>query len=273
MRDALVQLGGVPTLRWSRPFRPSRSSTTATSSSTRSLPGRMGPCSASTAPALGRGARHPRVLADHRARQRPSRRCPFVGSRARAGAVRPGSATGFLRHLVVREGGTPGRRSPSSSRPRRSAGGVLRPHDDPLSPGEVRLLGRERPARRGHVRAVAAALGRGGDRGGALRPPLPGASECIPADEHCDGRADLRARRSSTQPYGGRDRLRPLLRYGHDRSRHGAKRDDGVGHGGVRGVRRLRDRERRAERDRQRGLLRRGGRPLARGAPRARGRA
>ena len=54
-----------------------------------------------------------------------------------------------------------------------------------------------------------------------------------------------------------RDGLRPLLRDRHDRALARARRADGLGDRDLRGVGRLRDRERRAERDRQRRLLRR----------------
>ena len=56
---------------------------------------------------------------------------------------------------------------------------------------------------------------------------------------------------------GGGDRLRPLLRDRHDRALARAFGADGVGDRALGGVGRLRGRERRAERDRERGLLRR----------------
>ena len=63
-----------------------------------------------------------------------------------------------------------------------------------------------------------------------------------------------------------RDGLRPLLRHRHDRARDGAERAHGLGRRDLGGVGRVRDRERRPERDRQRGLLRRQRRPVDRGA-------
>ncbi len=63
----------------------------------------------------------------------------------------------------------------------------------------------------------------------------------------------VRARHRVRGPDRRRDRLRPLLRDRHDRALHGARRADGVGRRGLRGGGRVRIRERRPERDRQRG--------------------
>ena len=82
-------------------------------------------------------------------------------------------------------------------------------------------------------------------------------SERVPADEHRDGRAALRARDRVRGADGHRDRLRPLLRHRHDRALAGAERAHGLGGRDLGGVGRVRAREPRAERDRQRGLLRR----------------
>jgi 23S rRNA (uracil1939-C5)-methyltransferase len=69
---------------------------------------------------------------------------------------------------------------------------------------------------------------------------------------------------------GSGDRLRPLLRYRDDRALDGLAGADRLGSRGERGVGRVRDRERRAERGHERGVLRRRGRPFGRGACRAR---
>ena len=70
---------------------------------------------------------------------------------------------------------------------------------------------------------------------------------------------------------GDRDGLRPLLRHRHDRHRDGPERADGLGRRDLGGVRGVCAREPRAELDRQRGVLRRQRRPVARGARRAGG--
>src|SRR4029078_5967038 len=96
-----------------------------------------------------------------------------------------------------------------------AAGGVA------LAPGRARVvlaavsrgpldpLVGERDAGGGDEPADDAAVGRGRDRRGALRPPLPRAAERIPADEHADGRAALRAGRRVRGPHRQRDGLRP----------------------------------------------------------------
>ena len=60
--------------------------------------------------------------------------------------------------------------------------------------------------------------GDGCDRGGARRPALPRAAECVPADEHVDGREAVRARARGGAADRHRDRLGPLLRDRHDRA-------------------------------------------------------
>ena len=69
---------------------------------------------------------------------------------------------------------------------------------------------------------------------------------------------------------GRRDRLRPLLRHRHDRARARAAGAHRLGRRDLRGVGRLRDRERRAERDHECRVLRRQRLARARGAARAR---
>ena len=98
-----------------------------------------------------------------------------------------------------------------------------------------------------------------------------GPAERVPADEHRDGRAALRActRRSRGSP--ARRRVYDLYcGIGTIGLSLAARRADRLGHRGLRGVRRVRARERGAERHHERGVLRRRGRRVARGAPRAR---
>ena len=104
--------------------------------------------------------------------------------------------TGYLRHLVVREGAQhgPGARPARDARAR-----ALRPRAadrgaDAVPGGALDPLGGQRHAGRGDEPAERAALGRRGDRGGARRPALPRAAERVPADEHAHGRAAVRAR-------------------------------------------------------------------------------
>ncbi len=104
--------------------------------------------------------------------------------------------TGYLRHLVIREGRNTGQAlvvlvtgTGGEVRAR-----LLRRGADTLSRGAFDPLGRERLARRGDEPSLDAALGRGRDRGAAARAPLPRPPERLPADEHGDGREALRAR-------------------------------------------------------------------------------
>src|SRR5205085_3536345 len=138
----------------------------------------------------------------------------------------------------------------------------------PLPGGALDPLGRERHARRGHEPPDEAPLGGGRDRGGAPRPALPRPPERVPADEHGDGGAAVRARARRGGSHRRRDGVRPLLRDRHDRPRHGRAGADRLGRRRVGGVGRVRARERRPERGRERGLLRRQRRAGARGAPR-----
>ena len=96
-------------------------------------------------------------------------------------------------------------------------------------------------------------------------------AERLPADEHGHGRAPVRGRRRVRRADGRRDGLGPLLRHRHDRPLAGVAGADGVGHRGLGGVGRAGDRERRPQRDHQRGLLRRQRRRGRGGAPRALG--
>ena len=174
--------------------------------------------------------------------------------------------SGYLRHLVVREG--------------RNTGQILvmlvTNKGEKFDPDyliealrrfpEVRVdpLGDQRRPVRDHEPAVAPALGRGVDRGGAPRPPLPRTAERVLPDEHRDGREALRARARRRRADRAGDRLRPLLRHRHDRrsplAAQGAHR---VGDRDLRGGGRLRDRERDAERRHEHRVLRRQRRPGA----------
>ena len=117
--------------------------------------------------------------------------------------------------------------------------------------GPLDPLGGERPAGRGDEPADEAPVGRGVDRGGAPRAPLPRAPERLPADEHGDGRDALHARARRGRADRRRDGLRPLLRHRDDRTRARRRRRLGVGRRDLRGVGGVRDRERRGERDRR----------------------
>ena len=87
----------------------------------------------------------------------------------------------------------------------------------------------------------------------------------------CDGRAALRARARGRAAHRQRDRVGSLLRDRNDRPVAREGRADGVGDRGLGGVGRVRARERRAERDHERGVLRRQRRPGRRRAARALG--
>ena len=99
--------------------------------------------------------------------------------------------TGYLRHLVVREGRNTGQALVAARhRPGRALRRRLPDRDAASLPrGALDPLGRQRHAGRGDQPADAAALGRGLDRGADPRAALPGAAERIPPDEHGDGRA------------------------------------------------------------------------------------
>ena len=88
----------------------------------------------------------------------------------------------------------------------------------PLPRGALDPLVGERHAGRGHEPADAVAVGRGVDRGGAVRAALPRPAERVSPDEHGDGRAALRARARGSGAHGRRDGLGSLLRDRHDRA-------------------------------------------------------
>ena len=92
------------------------------------------------------------------------------------------------------------------------------------------------------------------------RPPVPRASDRVPADEHRDGGAAVRARDRRGGPDRRGDGLGSLLRDRNDRALDGLGGADGLGRGRLGGVDRVRARERRPERDRELGVLRGRGR-------------
>ena len=226
MRDALRRIGGDrrAAARADRPGR-ATSSTTATRWSTRS---RRRP----TGPALGlhRAGRWDEVL--------EIEKCWLTTDLGNAirNAVRDwareegleaydqAEQTGYLRHLVVREGRNTGQAlvqlvtATGEKFDRDYLVEVLRRFPEVRSihwsvnesPSEVTNLPRR------------AALGRGRDRGGAARAALPRAPELVPADEHAHGRAALRAGARVRRADRRRDRLGPLLRHRHARARAGA---------------------------------------------------
>ena len=106
------------------------------------------------------------------------------------------TGTGYLRHLVVREGRNTGQAlvvlvtAPGE----RFEAGLLRRRPPAVSRGAVDPLGDQRHAGRADEPSDEAPLGRGGDRGGDPRAAVPRASVRVPADEHGDGGAAVRAR-------------------------------------------------------------------------------
>ena len=145
--------------------------------------------------------------------------------------------TGYLRHLVVREGRNSGQAlvylvTAPGDLMRRGSPSSLRCGRFP----EVRSIHwsvNDRPAEVTQP-PDAGSLGGGRDRGGAARPALPRPPERIPADEHRDGREPVRARALVCGADGRGDRLRPVLRHRHDRADVRARGADGVGGGGCR---------------------------------------
>ena len=128
--------------------------------------------------------------------------------------------SGYLRHLVVRAG-------------RNTGQALVQLVTAPGEKFEPRLLRRRACGRFPEVRSIHWAVndtpaevtnlptkllwGERVDRGGALRPALPRPPERVPADEHGDGRAALRARARRGRADRHRDRLGPLLRDRDDR--------------------------------------------------------
>ena len=211
------------------------------------------------------------MLADDRPRQRDPERRSRLGARGESRRLRPGRPDG-LPPAPRRPRGAehrPGARDARDRAGREVRARLLRRGPEPLPRGALDPLGGERHALRGDEPALDGAVGRGRDRGGAARPPLPRPAERVPADEHGDGGEALRARDRVRRADRLRDGLRPLLWHRHDRDLDGAERAHGLGRRDLRGVGRVRAREPRAELDRQRCVLRRQRRPVARGARRA----
>ena len=199
VRDALSASAASRRRRSSRSCPRSSSCATATSSSTRSArtsdgelvlgfhrPGRLDLIDDVT-------HGHPRL----RARRRAARGGQGLVPRARAS--RPGTgatSTGLLRNLVVREGRRTGqlqaraRHEPGGELPRRRARGRHARRQLPLDPRRGRRGDHPRGRDRGRE-------GQRRPRGGAVRPALPHLARRVLPDQHRDGRAPLRARRSS----------------------------------------------------------------------------
>ena len=187
-----------PTRRSSRSCPPRRSSATATRWSTRSRSARTGRRSACTEP-----GRWDEVLEieelladDRRSATRSATGC--ATGRARSGSRpttrrrrRATSATSSSARAA-----TPARRSCSSSPPRGERFDRERLIEVLTEFPEVRSIhwSVNTRRRRGDEPADRAALGRGRDRGADRRAAVPRPPERVPADEHRDGRAALRAR-------------------------------------------------------------------------------
>ena len=107
-----------------------------------------------------------------------------------------GTQSGYLRHLVVREGRNTGQVLVQlvTGQGQEVRGGVPDRGAAPLPRGALDPLGDQRHAGRGDQPADGAALGRGRDRGGDPRAALPRSAERVPPDEHRDGRDAVRDR-------------------------------------------------------------------------------
>ena len=132
--------------------------------------------------------------------------------------------TGYLRHLVMREGRNTGQVLVQlvTAKGRKFEEGylieVLRRFPEVRS---IHWAVNDTPAEVTNLPTVAA-LGRGRDRGGDPRAALPRAAERVPPDEHRDGRDAVLDRARLRRADGRRDGVRPLLRHRHDRA--GARR-------------------------------------------------
>ena len=242
----------------------------------RARPGRPGARPAPRRP-LGRGARDRALLAHDRPRQRDPQRDARLG--ARGAARRPTTRRpreGYLRHLVVREGRNTGQalvQLVTHERERfdrerlievltRVPRGALDPLDGQRhagrgdEPADASCSGARRRSRRSSA-ACASASGR--------------TRSCRRTRAWPSGSTSSRARRPALT--GGETVYDLYCGIGTIGLSLAARRADGLGDRDLRGVGRLRDRERRAERDRQRGVLRRQRRPGAARAARARRRA
>ena len=262
MRDALVSGSPAsPSRRSSRSSRASpRSSTTATSSSTRSRRRRTAPRSASTAPAAG-------------TRCSTSEKCwlttdlgngirDAVRDWAREEGLEAYSqedGSGYLRHLVVREG----------RNTRQALVQLVTAPGEKFEPGYFVDVLRRFP----EVRSVHWSVNDTPAEVTNLPTRLLWGEEWI-EEELCGLRFRVRPNaflqtntamaerlyglaRDAAQLTRQGDRLGSLLRHRHDRPLARRGRADGVGDRGLGGVGRLRARERRAERHHERGVLRR----------------
>ena len=252
---------GSPSRRSSRSSRPLDSSTTATSSSTRSRQttgrprARLPPRAAAGTRCCDRG-----VLARRATSATGSAtRCATGRARRSSPPTTRRTDAGYLRHLVVREG--------------RNTGQALVQLVTATGEKFERAAARRGAARVPEVRSIHWAVndtpaevtnlptallwGEECDRGGDPRAALPRAPERVPPDEHRDGRAALRARARVAGLTGSETVYDLYCGIGTIGLSLARRRADGVGGRDLRGVGRVRDRERRAERDHERGVLRR----------------
>ena len=174
---------------------------------------------------LGRGARHREVLAHHRPRQRdPRDACDAWAREERLEAYDQEDGTGYLRHLVIREGRNTGQALVQlvTAKGERFERDYFVEALQRFPRGALDPLGGQRHAGRDHEPADRAALGRGRDRGGAVRPALPRAAERVPADEHARWPSGSTSwPREAAGADRQRDGLGPLLRHRHDRALDG----------------------------------------------------
>ena len=147
--------------------------------------------------ALGRGRRHRGVPPDDRPRQRdPARRARAGRGRSSLEPYDQATGTGYLRHLVVREGRNTGQALVRArDRARRAVrDGLPRRRPPARSRRCARSTGRSttrRPSGRTSRRSSSGARTRSRRRSSASASGPPGR---VPADEHRDGGAALRAR-------------------------------------------------------------------------------
>ena len=142
------------------------------------------------------------LLAHHRPRQRDPERGPRLGARGEARRVRPGRAD----RLPAPPRRPRGAQHRPGARPARHRAGrevrarLLRRGAAPLPGGALDPLGRQRHAVRGDEPAHDPALGRGRDRGGAARAPLPRSVRTPSSRRTRRWRSGSTRSRSSTPP-------------------------------------------------------------------------
>ena len=218
--------------------------------------------------ALGRGRRHRGVPAHDRSRQCDPARRARLGAGGAARAVRPGDRSrATFATSSCEKGGTRGRRSSllvTAPGERFETGylvDVLRRFPEVRS---IHWAINDTPAERDEP-ADGAPVGDRRDRGGDSRAAVPRPPVRVPADEYGDGRAALRARREFAGSTGAENVFDLYCGTGTIGLALAADAR-GVGPRDLGGGGRLRDRERRAERHREREVLRGQRRTVARGA-------